>query len=139
MARCSHRTPEGLSTYEPSKRGKFEVCSKCNDRFPCSDHSCAHYDCRPERGQQARCYYCEGQLPAEGRNDTWTVVTKRGGDVTAHFCCRDAHTHTPRSDLVTRARGPEPYYPETCPHTFADKAPIDLGLLKTMAEAKRAV
>jgi hypothetical protein len=134
---CSHRDAEGHSTYRPSPRGKFEVCNQCSDRFPCGDQACAHFDCREARGQQPKCYYCEETLQAAKKYDTWTIIHKRGGDVTAHYCCRDSHAHTPRADLVARARGSDPYYPEPCPHKFEDKQPMDLRLLKTMAEAVR--
>lgn len=132
---CNHRNEQNESTYQPSKRGKFEVCSRCADRFPCGDHSCAHYDCRQERGQQPRCYYCEATLtgPKGQEDSTWTIVHKRGGDVTTHYCCRDAAATTPRPDIVSRARGG--YFPEPCNHTFvsSQKGPIEPELLKKMA------
>lgn len=137
MSHCTHHDSDGHSTYEPSKRGTHEVCRLCEDRFPCSASTCAHYDCRPARGQQFKCYSCDGQLAADAQGDTWGTMHKRGGTVTIHYCCRDADARTARADIVARARGPHPYYPEPCSHDFEDKAPMDLAMLKSMASAKR--
>lgn len=130
---CRHRDSDGKSLYQPSKRGTYEVCSGCNDRFPCADLGCSHFDCRQERGQKPKCYYCGETLMVDAKGDGWTVQHKRGGDVTTHYCCRDASSSTARADLVARAKGPNGYYPEPCSHTFESKAPIDHEILKKMA------
>lgn len=92
--------------YEPSKRGAFEQCKECGDRFPCRDADCGHSDCMEARGKLSLCHYCRkrvtgnpsgffvkdsslAELREHDPEGTWTRWAVWGRTRTVHYACRD--------------------------------------------------
>lgn len=133
----------------PAKRGAWMACSICDDRFPCAGNDCAHMDCIVERQKMPKCHFCghvvygagpskvlgdvpEGLQELQGEEGDWVPVNGRGNVYAAHTCCRDTYNGTSRPDLVARFKAGHDL--ESCKHEFENKEPMDLELLKQLAQ-----
>src|SRR5579859_679059 len=94
--------PPHRCVYNPSPRGKFLVCSVCQDRFPCAEDTCGHLDCLDEGGRRPRCHFCRELCKGPngmttnwptcgGEEPMWTSRAVRGITRAVHYDCLDKH------------------------------------------------
>lgn len=138
-----------ICMWGPAKRGSWLTCSICDDRFPCAGNDCGHMDCVLEKKKMPNCHFCgrvvhgstlykpsgsisEGLQGLLAESGDWVMVNGRGVTFAAHACCRDAYASTPKADIVARFRAG--YEPAQCSHEFENKQPMDLDLIKTLAQ-----
>jgi hypothetical protein len=79
----------GSCTFEQSKRGTHEVCSKlgCKERFPCAGNDCAHLDCIERRGTLPKCHKCS-KIVSGVRGEDWAPILFHNKTRAAHYECK---------------------------------------------------
>jgi hypothetical protein len=83
MSKAAH-----TCNWQQSKRGSFEVCSVCQDRFPCQGNDCGHLDCHEARGKAPMCHFCK-KIVTGPRKEAWGTGNIRNHTRTFHYLCRD--------------------------------------------------
>jgi hypothetical protein len=91
------KTESHTCRWEQSKRGAFEVCATCKDRFPCAEDTCGHLDCIEKRAKPARCHFCR-RLVEGPRNDDWGTGNVRGITRAFHYTCKENKDAEDRSE-----------------------------------------
>jgi hypothetical protein len=81
---------KGECSFQQSKRGAFEVCSRqgCNERFPCAGNDCGHLDCIEVRGKPPKCHFCSNQVKGL-RGEDWGTGLVHGHTRAFDYSCRD--------------------------------------------------
>ncbi len=95
------KPPTHRCMWSPAKRGDFEVCSSCNDRFPCQGNTCGHLDCIEHRKKDPQCHFCNKTVRGT-RGEEWGTGVVHGHTRSFHYACRDEHA-SPAERAITGA------------------------------------